>query len=53
MTASEQTGYIEESYERDTRYLSDRITADGAGGWPVQAGRYRLVQLAVRPRQGR
>jgi len=38
-----QTGYVEQSYERDTRYLSDRITADGAQGWPVEAGRYRLV----------
>lgn len=38
----EQT-YVEESYERDTRYLSDRITADGRDGWPVEPGRYRLV----------
>jgi glutathionyl-hydroquinone reductase len=36
--------YIEkDGYERDTRYLSDRITADGADGFPVEAGRYRLV----------
>ena len=41
MTA--QSSYVEESYERDTRYLSDRITADGREGWPVEAGRYRLV----------
>lgn len=40
---AEQTGYVEESYERDTRYLSDRITEDGRDGWPVEAGRYRLV----------
>jgi putative glutathione S-transferase len=40
---TEQAGYVEESYERDTRYLSDRITADGRDGWPVEAGRYRLV----------
>jgi glutathionyl-hydroquinone reductase len=33
----------EESYDRDTRYLSARITADGSGRWPVEAGRYRLV----------
>ncbi|MBA2768741.1 MAG: glutathione S-transferase family protein, partial [Sporichthyaceae bacterium] len=32
-----------ESYERDTRYLSDRITEDGREGWPVEPGRYRLV----------
>lgn len=35
--------YVENSYERDTRYLSDRITADGRDGWPVEPGRYRLV----------
>ena len=36
-------GYIEEQYQRDMRYLDDRITVDGAGGWPVEPGRYRLV----------
>jgi glutathionyl-hydroquinone reductase len=40
--ASER-GYVEAAYERDTRYLADRITRDGAHGWPVEAGRYRLV----------
>ena len=30
-------------FERDARYLSDRITADGREGWPVEPGRYRLV----------
>jgi glutathionyl-hydroquinone reductase len=35
--------YIEERYQRDTRYLTDRITRDGRDGWPVEAGRYRLV----------
>ena len=35
--------YVEQTYERDTRYLSDRITADGSSGWPVEPGRYRLV----------
>jgi putative glutathione S-transferase len=30
-------------FERDQRYLSDRITADGRDGWPVEPGRYRLV----------
>jgi putative glutathione S-transferase len=37
------SSYVEESYQRDTRYLSDRITAGGEEGWPVEAGRYRLV----------
>ncbi|MGI4894286.1 MAG: glutathione S-transferase family protein [Janthinobacterium lividum] len=31
------------SYERDQRYLSTRITADGRDGFRVEAGRYRLV----------
>ncbi|WP_328606820.1 glutathione S-transferase C-terminal domain-containing protein [Amycolatopsis sp. NBC_00345] len=30
-------------FKRDQNYLSDRITADGRDGWPVEAGRYRLV----------
>ncbi len=40
---SDTDGYVQASYDRDTRYLSARITADGADGWPVQPGRYRLV----------
>jgi glutathionyl-hydroquinone reductase len=35
--------YVEQRYQRDTRYLGDRITRDGADGWPVEPGRYRLV----------
>src|SRR3954451_17120876 len=30
-------------YDRDTRYLTTRITADGRDGFPVEPGRYRLV----------
>jgi glutathionyl-hydroquinone reductase len=33
----------EGSFERDASYLGDRITRDGREGWPVEAGRYRLV----------
>ena len=40
---SEQGTYVEKSYNRDTRYITDRITRDGRDGWPVEAGRYRLV----------
>ena len=43
MNAHEQSAYVEEKYDRDTRYLGDRITADGRDGWPVEPGRYRLV----------
>jgi len=35
--------YVEPVFERDTRYITDRITRDGADGWPVEPGRYRLV----------
>jgi glutathionyl-hydroquinone reductase len=31
------------SYERDTDYISTRITADGRDGYPVEPGRYRLI----------
>jgi putative glutathione S-transferase len=30
-------------FSRDMRYITTRITADGHEGYPVQAGRYRLV----------
>jgi putative glutathione S-transferase len=30
-------------FSRDQRYITTRITADGRDGFPVQAGRYRLV----------
>lgn len=44
-------GYVEPSFERDTRYINDRITTrgDGEGEWPVEAGRYRLVAARACP----
>ena len=30
-------------FDRDMNYIPDRITVDGADGWPVEAGRYHLV----------
>jgi putative glutathione S-transferase len=42
------TGYVEESFERDTAYIEDRITA-GGDRWPVEAGRYRLVVARACP----
>ena len=30
-------------FQRDTKYLDGRITADGRDGWPVAPQRYRLV----------
>ncbi|MFD6110997.1 glutathione S-transferase family protein [Streptomyces yangpuensis] len=36
-------------YTRDSRYLTTRITADGREGFPVEAGRYRLVVARACP----
>lgn len=30
-------------FKRSSNHFTDRITADGRQGWPVEAGRYRLV----------
>ncbi|MET7457121.1 glutathione S-transferase C-terminal domain-containing protein [Streptomyces sp. NPDC005574] len=35
--------YGRERFERSPSRFRDRITADGRDGWPVEAGRYRLV----------
>ncbi|MBX7448059.1 glutathione S-transferase C-terminal domain-containing protein [Mycolicibacterium sp. 3033] len=36
-------------FDRDTDYISTRITADGRDGYPVEAGRYRLVVARACP----
>jgi putative glutathione S-transferase len=43
------SGYVEREYKRDSNYISDRITADGRDGWPVEPGRYRLVAARACP----
>lgn len=53
----EKQAYIEDRFDRDTDYITDRIVADPAaalpkdGGqlWPVEAGRYRLVVARACP----
>lgn len=42
-------GYVHPRFQRDTRYLTARITAAGGDGWPVEAGRYRLVVARACP----
>ncbi len=42
-------GYVQPRFQRDTRYLTARITAAGGDGWPVEAGRYRLVVARACP----
>jgi len=41
--------YVEKSFKRDTSYITTRITADGRDGFPVEAGRYRLVVARACP----
>ena len=36
-------------FTRDTNYITTRITADGAEGYPVESGRYRLVVARACP----
>ncbi|WP_258723728.1 glutathione S-transferase family protein [Cellulomonas sp. NS3] len=36
-------------FTRDMRYIATRITADGRDGYPVEAGRYRLVVARACP----
>jgi putative glutathione S-transferase len=36
-------------FDRDTAYIEDRITRDARDGWPVEAGRYRLVAARACP----
>jgi putative glutathione S-transferase len=44
------SGYVTGGeYNRDSTYILDRITADGSGQWPVEAGRYRLVAARACP----
>lgn len=37
------------TFERDTRYITTRITRDGRDGYPVEPGRYRLVVARACP----
>jgi glutathionyl-hydroquinone reductase len=46
---SNDGGYVEKEYQRDEKYLSDRITRDGRDGWPVEPGRYRLIAARACP----
>src|SRR5690606_4680609 len=37
------SAYGRKAFKRSRAHFADRITADGRDGWPVEAGRYRLV----------
>jgi putative glutathione S-transferase len=36
-------------FERDSNYITTRITADGRNGYPVEPGRYRLIAARACP----
>jgi putative glutathione S-transferase len=36
-------------FQRDTNYITTRITADGRDGYPVEPGRYRLIVARACP----
>ena len=36
-------------FNRDTNYITTRITADGRDGYPVEPGRYRLIVARACP----
>ena len=36
-------------FERDTNYIATRVTRDGRDGFPIEAGRYRLVAARACP----
>ena len=38
-----------QEFVRDSNYISTRVTRDGADGYPVEAGRYRLVAARACP----
>ena len=38
-----------EDFQRDMRYVTSRITRDGRDGYPVEAGRYRLIAARACP----
>ncbi|CAM5616753.1 hypothetical protein SHIRM173S_06581 [Streptomyces hirsutus] len=41
--ADGNSAYGRKAFKRSRAHFADRITADGRDGWPVEAGRYRLV----------
>ncbi|MEV6999136.1 glutathione S-transferase C-terminal domain-containing protein [Streptomyces sp. NPDC093982] len=43
MSGGGNTAYGRKKFQRSRAHFTDRITADGRDGWPVEPGRYRLV----------
>jgi putative glutathione S-transferase len=49
--SSTKGSYVEggKEFTRDMNYIPDRITREGRDGWPVEAGRYRLIAARACP----
>ncbi|MFF3908056.1 glutathione S-transferase family protein [Streptomyces sp. NPDC001848] len=43
------SAYGRKPFKRSRSHFADRLTADGRDGWPVEAGRYRLVASRACP----
>ncbi|MET9517890.1 glutathione S-transferase C-terminal domain-containing protein [Streptomyces sp. NPDC002994] len=43
MSTDGNAAYGKRTFTRSKSHFADRVTADGRDGWPVEAGRYRLV----------
>lgn len=46
---ADQGSYVEAEFNRDTRYVSDRVVNEPGAQWPVEPGRYRLVAARACP----
>ena len=46
---SSSSGSAAGEFSRDMQYITTRITADGADGYPAEPGRYRLVVARACP----
>jgi putative glutathione S-transferase len=49
MSATSSGTHTSGAYERDTNYVTDRITSDRDARWPVEPGRYRLIAARACP----
>ena len=48
-SSSSSSGSAAGEFSRDMQYITTRITADGADGYPVEPGRYRLIVARACP----